>query len=447
MKKIFYACLAVLLLFCTPLHAQTDKTADVQLSPNAFASLLTCGSGEEFYTTFGHTALRLCDTAQGIDVVYNYGMFDFDEPHFYLKFALGDLNYYVDRFPFQYFVMEYAFNGRSVFEQPLQLSHAEVTRLLRLLEENLMPENRYYAYDYFADNCATRVRDIVNDALIGRALPKQAGCIATRPVRLKEEECAADGLSVRQMMQCYTTPHLLWWQLGCDLLLGARCDKALMPFDYMFLPDELRRQYDTTFTVWDKAFIDDSASRCLLDSNDALLFDTLTGQLRSHIALAGIETQLLQEELPARKNSLSPTLVFWVVCGIVLLFDLLSMVHHKRRYNKGKRIRYTYRLLWFAGPLFGLAGLLGAILLFMQFFTAHYWTDNNWNLLWCNPLYLVLFFRLRRDNRIVSAFILLCLAAAMALGCTGMLPQYYNPAILPLCVLLFYRTLYRLRKI
>ncbi len=446
MKKMFYACLVVLLTMCAPLRAQTSQTADVQLSANAFASLITCGAGEEFYTTFGHTALRLCDSVQGIDVVYNYGMFSFDEPHFYLKFALGDLRYYVASCPFHHFIDEYATNGRSVFEQPLLLSPAEVSRLFHLLEENLLPDNRYYAYDYFADNCATRVRDMVNEALIGRALPEQSGCIATQPTRLLKEQEAADGLSVRQLMQRYTTPHLLWWQLGCDLLLGARADVAVQPYDYMYLPDELRRQYDTAATVWNADFLADSASLRLLDSSNAIFFDTLTGLLRNEIALACTERQLLREELPARTKSLSPTLVFWILCGGALLLDLLSLMGKKRRYNRGKRLTRAYRLLWFDGLLFGLAGLIGLLLLFMQFFTEHYWTANNWNLLWCNPLYLVLLFRLRRDNRIVAGFILFCLLTALTLGCTGVLPQHYNAAVLPLCVLLFYRTLYRLSK-
>ncbi len=445
MKQMLYACLVVLWLLCVPVQAQSPQHADEPLSTNAFASLLTCGPGQEFYTTFGHTALRICDTTQGLDMVYNYGMFSFDEPHFYLKFALGDLNYFLGSYPFEHFRIDYAFNGRSLYEQPLLLSHAEVNKLYRLLEHNLLPDNRHYAYDYFADNCATRVRDMVDSALICRALPLRSGNIATHPVRLVDSN--ANGLTLRQMMYRYTTPHLLWWQLGCDLLLGAEMDKGVAPRDYLFLPDELRHYYDTATTAWQMTGVSDSMLRSLLpDSNDTRFYDTTTAQLYKTLALNTAETQLLRDEQPERKPSFPPATAFWILCGTALLLDLLSLMWQKHRYNRGKRMHYSFRLLWFDGVLFGIAGVLGALLLFMWFGTAHYWTANNWNLLWCNPLYLILLFRLRRNNRVVAVALLLCLAAAMALGCTGLLPQHYNAAVLPLCALLAYRTLYRLGK-
>ena len=136
--------ITALLLLCCPVQAQINETAGVRLSGDAYASLLTCGPGNEFYTTFGHTALRLCDSAQGIDVVYNYGMFDFGEPHFYFHFAQGRLNYFLGRSSFQGFFKEYAMEGSSMFEQRLLLTHAEVCRLFQLLETNYMPENKHY---------------------------------------------------------------------------------------------------------------------------------------------------------------------------------------------------------------------------------------------------------------------------------------------------------------
>ena len=103
-----------LLLFASSLssHAQSP------LSDSACAAyVLTCGPGDDFYTTFGHSAIRICDSARGIDLVYNYGTFDFNTPHFYWKFMRGQLDYQLGRCPFQQFLAEYASEGRSVSQQ------------------------------------------------------------------------------------------------------------------------------------------------------------------------------------------------------------------------------------------------------------------------------------------------------------------------------------------
>ena len=124
------------------LHAQVVETPP-HLSDSAFASILTCGPGEEFYTAFGHSALRICDSTQAIDLVYNYGTFDFNTPHFYWTFARGDLNYCLSRSHFAAFLYEYAYEGRSVWEQQLRLTPQEVNNLFIMMENNYLPEYRY----------------------------------------------------------------------------------------------------------------------------------------------------------------------------------------------------------------------------------------------------------------------------------------------------------------
>ena len=136
--------------------------AQMPLSETATASVLTCGPGDDFYTTFGHSAIRICDTAQGLDLVYNYGTFDFNTPHFYWKFMRGQLNYMLGRSSFEAFMEEYIYYGRAVWEQRLNFTPREVNNLYLLLEQNYLPEYRHYRYDFFRDNCATRVRDMVD---------------------------------------------------------------------------------------------------------------------------------------------------------------------------------------------------------------------------------------------------------------------------------------------
>lgn len=370
------------------------------LDSNAFASLITCGPGDDFYTTFGHTALRICDSTRGIDYAYNYGMFSFDEPHFYLKFARGHLNYFLGRDSFENFLMEYAFEGRWVQEQKMNLSFEEVNRLYEMMEENYKPENRYYRYDYFADNCATRVRDMVDSIATMRGLPE-----------LPTKTNWYNG-SFRSAMNEYTQPNLQWWQMGIDILLGARTDRPITAWETMFAPNALM---------------------AIADSN-----------------MLGVECeaahQWLHENRKPLHKSFPPTLFFWLIAALILVIDITSMLYNKRAYNKGACYTNTFRLIWLDGILFGIVGMLGLLLSLMWFGTDHYWTKANWNLLWANPLFLIPLFRLRKSNVIVSCVILLCLLTTMTLGCTGVLPQHFNNAVLPICAILFVRSLYRLQK-
>ena len=135
----------MLLLFSGAIPAQ-------KLSDSAFASLITCGPGNDFYTTFGHTALRICDSARKTDIVFNYGTFDFNTPHFYLKFSRGILQYQLSISHFNSFMAEYVYEGRAVSEQRLLLTQEELERLYDALMENYLPKNRYYPYDFCIDN-------------------------------------------------------------------------------------------------------------------------------------------------------------------------------------------------------------------------------------------------------------------------------------------------------
>ena len=133
------------------------------LSDKAEISVLTCSPGKELYSLFGHTAIRVHDPEQDLDVVFNYGTFDFDTPHFYLKFAQGLLPYQLSTSHFQSFMYSYMMEERSVYSQRLQLDSLQRQKLFDLLLENYKPENRSYLYNFLYDNCTTRVRDILVD--------------------------------------------------------------------------------------------------------------------------------------------------------------------------------------------------------------------------------------------------------------------------------------------
>ena len=124
-------------------------------------SLLTCASGEEIYSLFGHTAIRYENYTRGIDAVFNYGIFNFNAPNFILRFALGETDYQLGVTNYERFAAEYYYLERDVWQQELNLTVQEKEKLIMLLEENYRPENRIYRYNFFYDNCATRPRDLI----------------------------------------------------------------------------------------------------------------------------------------------------------------------------------------------------------------------------------------------------------------------------------------------
>lgn len=342
MRRLFL--LLVLILAVAPLRAQ-------ELSPVATASLLTCGAGDDFYTTFGHTAVRITDPELGIDYVYNYGTFDFDTPHFYWKFMRGKLDYKLARTTYQRFIAEYQYEGRAVFEQQLGMEWGQIQNLYLLLETNLLPEYRYYKYDFFRDNCATRVRDVVYCAwVMDTLLQRQA------PMR-----------SYRCLISDNLRDTLEWWRLGIDLLFGLPADHRCDANERMFLPFEMMAEYAGTGAtgIW---------------TGPGLVEDT---------------HQLLAEARQPLKPSFPPVVPFGLLLAVVALLTW------RRRWPR-----------WADRVLFTIAGLVGLFLLFMWFGTDHYCTKWNFNILWSSPLLILMAIRMERSPKWALWFQLACFAVA-----------------------------------
>ncbi|MBQ5533402.1 MAG: DUF4105 domain-containing protein [Bacteroidales bacterium] len=375
MKRIFG--ILMLLLLCGNIRTQ-------ELSDSAFASLITCGPGNDFYTTFGHTALRICDPAQQADVVFNYGTFNFNTPHFYLKFARGILQYQLSASSYASFMAEYKADGRTVIEQRLLLTHEELEKLFNALCVNFLPKNRYYAYDFFIDNCATRVRDQIESALVGR--------------HFYRSECGDDNLSFRQLLHPPMEQKLEWWKFGIDLVLGARCDRKATTLQYMFLPEHLMVQSDT---------------------------GRFEGTLQP---LAEPAHQLLPERREELSDSFPPDIVLWAVLlvyGILSLSELLK----KRTTCIGK---VADTLLYTA------TSLLSLLIVFLWFFTAHYCTKWNLNLLWANPLFICMLFRRKRSGIAIPLILYICCGISLFI-LLFQWPQAIPTAALPLMFTLMLR--------
>jgi len=220
MRKGF---LIVFLLFLG-VYASSQQ---LQLSPSSKISLLTCGPGEELYSKFGHSAFRVQDSSQGIDVVYNYGVFDARGAEFYYEFSQGRMNYLLARNRFFDFVDDYKIDNRWIKEQILDLDEKERNELFRFLENNARPENRVYKYDYLLNNCATKIWE-VQKKVFGDRLVFDKDYIDTT-------------YTFRELMQ-HNLKTNSWGQFGIDLALGSVIDREATPQEHMFLPFYLSNQ-------------------------------------------------------------------------------------------------------------------------------------------------------------------------------------------------------------
>ena len=348
---------------------------------NARVSVLTCGSGSELFESFGHTAIRVCDTTQNLDVVFNYGVFEFED-FFYLKFAQGKLNYKLDASSFEYFMHEYSFYGRYVYEQVLNLYPQEKQTFIHLIEENYKPENRYYQYDFFDDNCATRVRDIIAKSLGNRSFPSSCST--------KTEN------SLRELFLPYTR-NFLWWRLGIDIALGSVADRKASVWDCMYLPDDLKKQLDTT-----------------------ILTNTTTTLVKSTYIL------LKQTKVQHYPSLVSPDTVFWFLLFFVVLLTFAEW--KTKKYFK-----------WIDVFLFLAAGLVSFLVIYLWFISDHSATKGNWNIIWANPLFIYVLFRLQKTQFLIIYILATCLLGFLV-G-FWFLPQHFNTAFIPISLILLVRVL------
>jgi len=220
MKKLFFF-IVIILGFFGATKAQTqDSTKNTDLR----FSLLTCDAGDDLYTIWGHTAIRVIDSAHHTDIVYNYGSFDFNEPNFIAKFLKGDLLYFISADTYQNFLYEYQYYGRDVHEQVLNLSTIEKQKWQEALLVNMMGANRFYLYNFITDNCTTRIKDG-----LWQHTPVNNTSIGVASFRSEVVSAPYQG-------------GLPWIGLGIDLLLGAVADKKPSLFQEAFLPNLLYKK-------------------------------------------------------------------------------------------------------------------------------------------------------------------------------------------------------------
>ena len=375
MKKILRRLLFISILA----HWQISTLA--QDSSRLRISLLTCTPGEELYSTFGHSAYRVVDSTSLTDIVYNYGTFNFDVDGFYLKFVQGNLLYYVSAEYFTDFKDLYQSTNRGITEQVLNLSTAEKITIQHFLNNNLKEENKYYKYDFFFDNCTTRLRDILkkhHDSAFTQKAVMPAG--------------SSFRLAIHQYLD---KNHKDWAKLGIDILLGQPCDGVMTAEQMQFLPDNLMKSLDSS---------------------------------NNPIALSSQNLYPLSDD-QAKKSFFTPFVIFSL---LLILIILLGFVKNKfaQAFLQG-----------FDGLFFFLTGVLGVIIIFMWFGTDLIMYKNNFNLIWAWPTHTIMAFFVTSKKSWVKKYFKFTAVALMAVLISWFfLPQQMNNALIPILLLLIYRS-------
>lgn len=228
-----------LILICILLLPLTISNAQKTFSNNAEISLITCSQGTDIYSLFGHTALRIKDTISNIDVVFNYGIFDFNTKNFVWKFTKGETYYLLGVYPFNSFLNSYINENRSVWEQKLKLKTEEKANLIHLLLNDNKPENRVYLYNFLYNNCATKVRDHLETTLSSSDYKN------TNPTNT---------LSIREILSPYLSGST-WTDFGINIALGKPLDQPISEREKLFLPLELMHAFENKGYAIDDIFI------------------------------------------------------------------------------------------------------------------------------------------------------------------------------------------------
>ncbi|MEY3322568.1 MAG: hypothetical protein RLZZ417_2151 [Bacteroidota bacterium] len=354
-------------------HLLSQNGVPLYLSEHTKVSLLTSSPGEDLYAQFGHSAIRIKDTLSGQDLVFNYGLFDFNTPGFYVKFVRGKLPYQLGIQRFDRFLNSYIEENRQLRELEINLSENERITLIEFLSVNYLPENRAYSYDFFYDNCATRIRDILENKF-------QANYPDTSLVKKA---------TFRHLLSEYVGQNS-WINVGFYLILGIPSDAIATFRDEMFLPDYLEKHLKNAD---------------LKNKN-----------------LAKNKVQILFQNQPQKNDYLllSPILIGWLLFFKGLLITLFFSSRWKNYFDK-----VYYSLLFLAGVLF----------VFMWLGTDHFVTHKNMNLLWASPLYFLFIINIISKKQELYLILFLLVTNLLIIIGWKFLPQEFHIAIVPLVFL------------
>ncbi len=341
---------------------------DIQeLSPESTVSLVTAGPGTAAHTIFGHTFIRIQDPLYNLDVMANYGVYNPNQDNFYLKFLDGTAEYSGELQDSRGTIAAYTYYDVDLVQQDLRMTEAQKNKLLGLIQESLLPENKYYRYDFFFDNCSTRVRDLLNEATDGAIIPDGAD---------------GQGRTIRWWIDSKSLPGYPYYDYVYDLFLGREVDQVASYTDEMFLPDMLFQGV----------------------ANGGLVLDGVTYPLviqtfsLNNIERSKVDASLFQ----------TPAFWWWMIFTLTLVGVFYSIVA-----QKGRKALLSFLIFYLA-----LLGILGLIFLFAQFFSLHTVTHNNIQIWWMWPTHLLfaLGVFIKRLHRIARCYLLLWIVSIVAVA-------------------------------
>jgi hypothetical protein len=361
-----------------------------QSSNDTLAYLLTCGPGTETYSIYGHSALRILIPGKHSDKVYNWGVFEYETPNFAWKFAKGRLDYMLDTENFNGFLKGYYFEKRYVYSQKINIDSKATSKLLELINENLKPENIKYRYDFFYDDCTTRIRDLLERSIGNKLIypPPESGKLAT----------------FRDLVGKYQNPYP-WLKFGVDLIMGSTADKRASFRDKMFLPIDMKDELS-------KSVIQRSEKRIPLLQNPEVLLD--------------FDAPLIKERFLT-----SPPCVFTAIIIIILIMAALI---------KSRKIIRIIDII-----IYSVFSVLSILMIFFNFFTDHAQMKWNLNIVWLNPLIIVCLVMLILNKTGTLWFRIVFFISAGFLVLQFILPQEFNIAFSLLTIILLIRSSARSR--
>lgn len=364
-----------ILLFGLPVRGSEGRDSLV-------VSLLTAWPGSEVYELCGHSALRIRNVTNPLtcDSVWNYGVFNFNEPNFVARFVRGETDYMVAGYPTAFFFPEYAEAGRRLLEQDLNLTQDEAYRLRGLLRTEALPENRTYRYNYVRDNCATRITARLSDAVGGKIHFPDSIQYGT----------------FRKEMRAFHHDYP-WYQFGIDLALGSGLDRDLHPDDEMFVPMVMSQRYGAAVMPDGRKLVTDTRE-LLPDSGHA--------------------------SLPPTPWWMTPLFIFGVISLTAIGFSIAKIAGAPYR---PRRVWTTIYGCWFL-----MLAAAGCIITFLVFASSHEATSPNMLILWLNPLQFLTVIGLfwepwRPVGRIMAWYNIIVVGILLIIW--PLQPQCANPAV------------------
>ncbi len=383
MSRIAATFVVLLALIFVPSESKAFK-----LSQEAEISIITCAPGNNPATVYGHSAIRVYDPIYNYDLAFNYGIYDFEAPNFVYRFVKGETDYLLAAYKFEAFVNSYKREKRSVYEQVLNLTPKEKQKIVDFLTWNAKPENRVYRYNYFFDNCATRIRDVVVNNVEGG-------------VSFNEAEHSHKTL--RQLVEDYHG-KILWLTFGIDLIVSSEADREATFWEEMLLPDYVMKHF---------AGAAKTVSSAPLIKRTVSVYKAPESEFKSNYFL-------------------SPFVVLTVLLLLVVYFSF-------RQFRSGKM---KPGLDYF---VFGLTGLMGFVMAFLAMFSEHPAMSPNYNLLWAVPFnFLFVFAWMVKSWRSVLHYYFIAMAVCLPLFVvvSESLPQKFHPAFYLLALLVWVRAVF-----